>query len=260
MKTFNKTKWNLFFIKFDKDLPFYGKGFLNNAFFNERYRIPLTLAVWVAWRTPFKSSKKNEKTNEVENSRKSAQSHTFTWHTQHALRQHKAEISTLTRSLPSTFSCLKSTKSQIQISIAKFVAQAQAQRQPRQTDRQSCRKCKAKHQLKQATCQPSSQDANQPTSQPTKQPGNQPASKPASEPTSPASQPTRQQASTPTKQQDNQASRGKKKTKQPARQAHRGRHAHSIGCLQAIASRSKKSCQNRKGRKPSHVCNNANIT
>ena len=44
--------------------------------------------------------------------------------TQHALRQPKAEISKLTRSLPSTFSCLKSRKSQIQISIAKFVAQA----------------------------------------------------------------------------------------------------------------------------------------
>ena len=44
--------------------------------------------------------------------------------TQHALRQPKAEISKLTRALPSTFSCLKSRKSQIQISIAKFVAQA----------------------------------------------------------------------------------------------------------------------------------------
>ena len=44
--------------------------------------------------------------------------------TQHALRQPKAEISKLTRALPSTFSCLKSRESQIQISTAKFVAQA----------------------------------------------------------------------------------------------------------------------------------------
>ena len=44
--------------------------------------------------------------------------------TQHALRQPKAEIFKFARSLLWTFWCWKSRKSQILISIAKFVAQA----------------------------------------------------------------------------------------------------------------------------------------
>ena len=64
---------------------------------------PLTLDVWGAGRGPYKNSKKNFEKKMKLKIQESLHTATHLHDTQHALRQPKAEISKLTRSLPSTF-------------------------------------------------------------------------------------------------------------------------------------------------------------
>ena len=106
--------------------------------------------------------------------------------------------------------------------------------------------------------QPRSKPTNQPPNQAARQPANKQASKRANKPSQPAKQAASKQTNQATRPPGKQ--RQRRTPKKPTREAHRGRHAHSIGCLQAIASTAIKSFQNRRGRKPNHACNNAHMT